>query len=281
MSDLHLEVGQHYDDLCIPCSASYLILARDIGRLCNYGPCLAFIRALCRQYDRVFLVLGNHEFFGVTRAEGFRLAESLEAEPVFDGRLTILNRTRVDINSHPDVTILGCTLNSMIDPEVRDIVRHKVKNFQRNQDWTVDDRNAEHARDVGWLREQILSLRKEKQCPKKRIVMITHHAPSVQGTSKASNIRNPWNSASATSLISNDEPSILSDVQWWVFGHTHYTIEFSVGNTKLIGNQRGYAISRNSDQNASKARDFRSIIWRLSISTQGNSIFDVQKVIRV
>ncbi|EFW18683.1 conserved hypothetical protein [Coccidioides posadasii str. Silveira] len=37
MSDLHLEVGQHYKTFIIPRAAPYLVLAGDIGCLRNYA----------------------------------------------------------------------------------------------------------------------------------------------------------------------------------------------------------------------------------------------------
>lgn len=70
MSDLHLEVGQQYADFDIPAEAPYLILAGDIGRLKDYQPYLEFLGRQCDHFVKVFLVLGNHEFFGTSQCRG-------------------------------------------------------------------------------------------------------------------------------------------------------------------------------------------------------------------
>ena len=148
LSDLHLELGQQYSNFHIPASAPYLILAGDIGKLCDYQLYLDFLQQQCKSFRQVFLVLGNHEFYGISRNEGLRLAASLEQESAVQGKLRVLNRTRADID---DVVILGCTLQSSISPGSRPIVERKVSDFKRIQQWTVDDHNAEHAEDVAWL----------------------------------------------------------------------------------------------------------------------------------
>ena len=51
-----------------------------------------------------------------------------------------MNRMRHDIDSR--VLVLGCTLQSNITPETRDLVRMKVQDFSNIEGWTVDDHNA-------------------------------------------------------------------------------------------------------------------------------------------
>ncbi|KAK7605630.1 hypothetical protein BKA81DRAFT_226280 [Phyllosticta paracitricarpa] len=68
VSDLHLEVGQQYSSFDIPASAPHLILAGD------YDAYLGFLRRQTEQFETVFLVLGNHEFYGITFGESIELA---------------------------------------------------------------------------------------------------------------------------------------------------------------------------------------------------------------
>jgi hypothetical protein len=129
MSDLHLEVGRQYHHhhapspsplpplslipsealsprpsssasacvFTIPRRAPYLILAGDVGRLADFDEYRAFVAAQCALFDAVFLVLGNHEFYGLSRAEGLRRADALQRDASMRGRLFVLNRTRVDL----------------------------------------------------------------------------------------------------------------------------------------------------------------------------------------
>lgn len=81
MSDLHLEVGQQYSNFEIMPRATNIILAGDIGRLADYEPFRGFLCSVCQKFGQVYLVLGNHEFFGVSRQEGLRLADKLQEDP--------------------------------------------------------------------------------------------------------------------------------------------------------------------------------------------------------
>lgn len=76
MSDLHLEVGQQYLTFDFDPRAPYLILAGDIGRLVDYESYLAFLRKQMARYERVFLVLGNHEFYGTSFEAGVARARA-------------------------------------------------------------------------------------------------------------------------------------------------------------------------------------------------------------
>jgi hypothetical protein len=74
------------------------------------------------------------------------------------GRLVVLERNRFDIPGE-NITLLGCTLHSHISQDSRDIVQSKIKDFSRILEWTVDDHNASHEKDLCWLRDEIQSIR--------------------------------------------------------------------------------------------------------------------------
>lgn len=262
LSDLHLEVNRQYGSFEIPACSSHLILAGDIGRLVDYNDCLEFLRRQTNQFERVFLVLGNHEFYNISYAEGLEKAKQLEKEPCLNGRLILLHQTRYDIpNSH--LTILGCTLWSKIPQEARDIVKWKISDFQKIQGWTVDDHNAAHDSDLSWLRQRVESIRQENSRTTKRLILVvTHHAPCVQKTSSPQHVQSPWSSAFATAILSQDD---WSGVNTWVFGHTHYTTEFKEGNIRVISNQRGYALpwrkAGSGKDNEKDKFNVRKLIW--------------------
>ena len=237
MSDLHLEVGQQYADFLIPAKAPYLILAGDIGRLKDYQPYLGFLIRQCNHFSKVFLVLGNHEFFGISHAEGLRLARRLQVEPGCIGKLHVMSRDRVDMESSSALTLLGCTLHSSIPSDAKALVQMKVNDFKHIEGWTVDDHNSEHQRDLEWLQREIQAIRSEKSQIKRSILVITHHAPTTKGTSRPSDLANPWNCAFSTDLLAH---KALADTQLWVLGHTHFSCDFKQGHTRVVSNQRGY-----------------------------------------
>ena len=147
----------------------------------------------------------------------------------------------------------------------------------------------EHVMDVEWLQEQIGLIRKEPNGDKRRIIAVTHHAPSTQQTSKPSDINNPWTSAFASDLIGLKDTPVLSEVQWWIFGHTHYSTHFTKDGVKVVSNQRGYSLPQITDHTAPTAirKSFGSdLITSISgglISRRGQnqSAFDGQKIINV
>ncbi|KAK2782265.1 hypothetical protein FQN52_000998 [Onygenales sp. PD_12] len=111
MSDLHLEVasGQQYANFHITPHATHLILAGNISQLADYEAFHDFLQLQCENFAQVYLVLRNHEFFGVSHLEGLHLAAMLQQEPGLSNKLIVMNQKWVDVQ---DITLLGCTLHS-------------------------------------------------------------------------------------------------------------------------------------------------------------------------
>ncbi|KAK7544375.1 Metallo-dependent phosphatase-like protein [Phyllosticta citribraziliensis] len=238
LSDLHLEVGQQYSSFDIPASAPHLILAGDIGRLKDYDPYLEFLRRQTEQFETVFLVLGNHEFYGITFGEGLELARQLEQEPCLQHRLVLLHQRAHRIPGS-SVTVLGCTLWSAIPDDARQAVAGAVSDFSKIQSWSIDQHNAAHGADVAWLKTQVESAASNDES----LLVVTHHAPCIQLTSSPRHVGNPWTSAFATDLLGAAESGKAWDaIRVWVFGHTHYSTNFKVNGTRVVSNQRGYVL---------------------------------------
>ncbi|KAL4992668.1 Metallo-dependent phosphatase-like protein [Aspergillus falconensis] len=259
VSDLHLEVNQQYSSFDIPVRAKHLILAGDIGRLVDYDSYRIFLERQISQFERVFLVLGNHEFYNDTFSAGLKKAQQLESDPAMNGRLVLLHRARYDIPG-TRVTILGCTLWSKIPDEAKDTVRLMIQDFRNIQDWTVDDHNATHDSDLAWLLGEINSSQtKHKAQSKKQILLVvTHHAPSTKGTSSPQYAKSPWSSAFGTDVLPRISKSV--GIKAWVFGHTHYTTEFKHGQVRVVSNQRGYVLSRSDTAGAKDGFDVEKVI---------------------
>lgn len=260
VSDLHMEVGQRYEDFFVPKAAPYLVLAGDVGRLQDKGY-LAFLTAQCTQFDRVFLVLGNHEFYGISQEDGSKIANSLEVEPQLHGKLSVLNRGRVDINRR--VSILGCTLYSEITEESELWVRMKVADFSHIKDWTVEKHNAEHKQDVEWLRQEIQDCTQDRH---RDLVIVTHHAPSFFKTADPKYKSNPWSAAFCTSLLESGAIKTwpgLHNIRRWIFGHTHWNTNFRKHSMIVSSNQLGYNIADHGCQKPQVLKFFSYFAPRL------------------
>lgn len=247
VSDLHLELCQQYDTFTVPATgAPYLVLAGDIGRLADYNLLLGFLSKLVDAYRRVFYVLGNHEFYTLSYEQAIEQARRLENEPVLKGKLMLLHKTRWDSDdASSPFTILGCTLWSRIAPEARDVVVGKVKDYKRIEGWSVDKHCSLHEDEAAWLRQQVAAIRQERvpDSQRRTVVIVTHHAPTMDGTSNPKHAANPWTSAFSTELILAPEAvqcGAWQGVSTWVFGHTHYTNSFECAGIRVVANQRGY-----------------------------------------
>ncbi|CAG9977324.1 unnamed protein product, partial [Clonostachys byssicola] len=215
LSDLHLEVGSQYATYRFPVAAPFLLLAGDIGRLIDYDSYLEFLAAQVSRFDKVFLILGNHEFYGLEHQAGIEEAQRLSKEPALQEKLVLLHKSRWD-DPDSSLTILGCTLWSSVPETAMEIVEYKISDFKKIQNWTVHDHNRVHADELGWLRDQVSQAKQNNRT----ILVATHHAPCIEGSSRPEHAQNPWTSAFASELLGDKS---WEGVKFWVFGHTHYT----------------------------------------------------------
>ncbi|KAK4248264.1 Metallo-dependent phosphatase-like protein [Corynascus novoguineensis] len=236
LSDLHLEVGQQYSTFSFPTSAPYLLLAGDIGRLIDYEAYRSFVVSQVSRYRKVFLVLGNHEFYGLNYESGLAEAQRLAKEPSLASRLVLLHRARWD-DPDSDLTVLGCTLWSAIPEAAYGIVEGKVNDFKKISQWTAARHSAVHEEETAWLRQQVSQVKADPA--RRRLLVATHHAPCIEGTSRPEHVANPWTPAFATDLVDQTE---WKSIRVWVFGHTHYSTQLSRNGIKVVSNQRGYVL---------------------------------------
>jgi len=227
LSDLHLEFGP----VKIPATeADVVVLAGDIhlGREgCQWARTQFHARP-------VIYVLGNHEFYRHSLPE---LTETLKRET--DGsQIHLLENSAVDINGY---TFLGCTLWTDFqlshDPETAMQVAegfmsdYNIIEFRsENRVLRARDTARLHGESVAWLRQALA------KCDRARTVVVTHHAPSPR-SEPLSQADSPLKSAFASNLDSLVE---ASGVPLWIHGHTHYNVDYVMGSTRVLTNQRGY-----------------------------------------
>lgn len=277
LSDLHFEIGQQYKEFHIPPKAPNLILAGDIGRLIDYDNYLKFLASQTSSFERVFLVLGNHEFYGMTFDAGIDKARQLEKEPSLGGRLVLLHQTRWD-DPASDITVLGCRLWSKIPEQSAGITAAKINDFKMIQGWTVDTHNGRFTSDLAWLERQLETLPESHTLAPaggatkstRAVLVVTHHAPCVEGTSHPKDSGNPWSAAFATDIL-NDRGRSTSGIKCWVFGHTHFTTEIVKQGVREVSNQRGYVLPGQQQQ----------VNLKKKAKSAGKHEFDVSRVIEL
>jgi len=227
LSDLHLEFGEYR----LPAAdADVVVLAGDID-LGRDGR--AWARANFPATPVVY-VLGNHEFYRHALPE---LTETLRRE--CDGsHIHILENHAVELHGW---TFLGCTLWSdfrlrgnrvgamrVAEQTMSDYV--VITHSGRNRPLCAVDTAELHDESVAWLEREL------RAHDPARTIVVTHHAPSGRSIPPFY-AGSPLNAAFASNLDSLVE---ISGVPLWIHGHTHFNVDYAIGRTRVLSNQRGY-----------------------------------------
>jgi len=160
----------------------------------------------------------------------------------------LIHRRRFDFEGE-NVSVVGCTLWSRIQEEAKEVVRLKVRDFGKIEGWSVEGHNKLFGVESEWLTSQIGGIRGEGKGDgngkERRVLVITHHAPCVEGTARPEQVGNTWSSAFASDLLREDGGGMWDGVKVWVFGHTHFSTEFERAGVRVLSNQRGYVLPGN------------------------------------
>jgi predicted phosphodiesterase len=225
LSDVHLEFGDYEPEQP---DVDAVILAGDIHVRRNA------VKWIKKHFpDRpVIYVAGNHEFYGSTVSGLFSdLKAATESS-----NIAVLENESIQIG---DFTFLGCTLWTDFqlwpNPQAAMLAAGKAMSdfnlIRSDKDWFQPEESVElHRESVRWLKDAL------GKCNPAKTVVVTHHAPSARSIPPyhAGSI---LNAAFASTL---DEFVHQSRVPLWIHGHTHHSVDYQIGKTRIFSNQRGY-----------------------------------------
>lgn len=209
LSDLHLEMTG--DTSSIPVLGDVLVVAGDLHRasvvveiLCN----------LARRWKHVVYVPGNHEYWGISIAEGDAMLQAPTPPNVH-----VLNRQSTVIEGR---RFVGCTLWSHPQSLKRCNDAYRIKGCTRDamREWNVECR-------------QFLS--KETAD-----VVVTHFMPVLLCDLVAVGHKSPYALDSEMDSYFGNAGIDLSRGKLWIFGHTHTRIDAEVRGARLVCNPVGY-----------------------------------------
>ncbi|MEM9848923.1 MAG: metallophosphoesterase [Bacteroidota bacterium] len=230
-SDLHLEFPANWRWLqahpIIP-KAEILLLAGDTYTLGNQMEKHAFFDWASASFEQVFLIPGNHEYYG-----GFDAKMGMEIEyeiPLRDNVHLLNNATRY----LGDTRIIFSTLWSKVVREVLAVYRgmtdFRLIRFD-GVPLSIDRYNElfEHA----WTYVKT-ALETEHQG---KTIVVTHHLPSDY-----CNLPKYRGSRLNEGFCTDLTNYILdSAADYWIYGHSHGNRNaFQIGETTLLTNQLGY-----------------------------------------
>lgn len=235
MSDLHLESCRGWD---LPAPGmrpqfDVLIVAGDLITRMERG--VAWLRE--RVTDRpVIYVSGNHEAYGTDwkiTIEKARVAATGSNICVIHNDTCVLG----------DVTFLGATLwtdfnlfgdrrRAMVyaGTVMNDYRRIRKRDYQdrlRPQDTLAANRET---------REFFADVVRTKTT--ERVCAISHHGPAPANAKLGTE-----NDLISSAYVNGECADLMRGVHTWIYGHTHETRDFTVGETRVVTNAKGYGPS--------------------------------------
>lgn len=223
LSDLHLEFDSRFD---IHKAGEILLLAGDIGNPWT-NAYKGFLKKASSLFDHVFVVAGNHEYYTSSIHKVDAHIDTLCAEL---GNVFFLQQKAVDIDDN--VRVIGATLWSNIDDDQRSDVACFLADYRCIKDWTIERNNNMHTKHLAFIKAEI----ERAKADYKKLVVLTHHAPSFVNTSSPMHSGGILSSAFATCLDDLFGDPIVA----WAYGHTHFSNKQVRKGMVLISNQRGY-----------------------------------------
>ncbi len=227
-SDLHLEFKKNKDWLqknpLIP-KGEILIIAGDTYHLDKNFAKLDFIQKVSQEFEKVYIVPGNHEYYG-----GYDVSNSLDTmcKQVKDN-VFIVNNYQAEIKG---VTFIFSTMWSRVEKNIFEI-EHGVTDFFKikfqEKQFTANHFNQIHEASFQFISKAVQSKGKK--------VVITHHLPTYDCMSKEFK-KSVFNEAFC---VEKKEFILKNEIDYWIFGHSHRDLgEVTIASTKIVSNQLGY-----------------------------------------
>lgn len=236
VSDLHLEFEQNrmwLEENPLEVTGDILLIAGDTAYLDvperghdTYSQ-YTFWDWASEHYKQVIVCFGNHDFYGyydlAIMPDGYckQIRHNVHA---YYNKVVSLG----------DIDIIVSTLWSFIEPFDAYQTEKGVSDFYRilynGHRLTADDFNAEHERCFDFIRKAV------KESKAKTKIVLTHHVPTQQCTAKEfqGSVINGAFTVELGNYIAD------SDIDYWIYGHSHRNIDAQIGKTKILSNQLGY-----------------------------------------
>lgn len=228
ISDLHLEFRPFSLRSLLSQHVDALFLAGDISTFTKRHIASEFLRECTAETKApVFLVLGNHDFYGGSLKE----VKNWWKENTPDG-VHLLNQNIIPLSiGDKTYKVMGTTLWTDVPSNANDILNdyHCINGI------SVDAVRNEFHSDRRWLESEL-----QKTSPEDNVIVMTHHLPSMKSIHpKYHSMPSCMNECFASNLDYVFEKS-QPQLKMWIHGHTHSPLDYLINNTRVVCNPRGY-----------------------------------------
>lgn len=243
MSDLHLE----FSPLEVPempeDKDTVLVLAGDVGVGKKKRTYVDFLLEMSKRFAYVVYVPGNHEFYKGNVDTTWTKMKLNMVEALYSQSLKNVKMLNGDVLKLGEYAFIGATLwtdynrknpMSMVLARQGLSDHYLIRKGEEYSTFKPEDAFALHCRHKNFIFGMLDILR-----DKYKTVVVTHHAPSFMSVDEKfhGNNLNP----SYASELGNEIADFGPDV--WIHGHMHDSKDYTIGNTRVLLNPRGYTIS--------------------------------------
>ena len=251
LSDVHLEISHahaSYDEFLVPhTDADVLVMAGDIGHLTKTIP---WLESVSQKHGKpVIYVPGNHEYYN---GDYDTLHKAIMSRS--NNGVVVLDEGVVDIGG---VRFIGATLwsdfssyGAEFSETIMSMAQVYINDFyqirrSRNKFKPTDSRFY-HLRAKKYLKAQL------QDCERDGIpaVVVTHFAPSRKS------VLPHFEADQLSAYWCNELPQLMGYAKLWCHGHTHHSVDYALGDTRIVTNPRGYAHGNGEGDNPGFRSDF-------------------------
>lgn len=239
VSDIHLELTEGWDLPDPLPEFDVMVIAGDLCPHMEKG--VAWLRDRIEDKDVVYIP-GNHESYGADIDVTVGKAKAAAR----DTRIHVLQNDTITIGGAGDVTFIGATLwtdfallsppdyaMAVADEFMNDYRRIRTVEYSRRL--RPSDTLARHVQSRSFIENELA-----KPADGRKRVVVTHHGVHSQAIRPG--MERDLLSSAYTSAMEKFVAQCGADL--WVYGHTHYFDDRTIGRTRVVSNGKGYGPSR-------------------------------------
>jgi len=230
LSDIHLE-GQELSELS---GGDVLLLAGDTCEVRNLPRYTSFIEEISEKFGKVYVVAGNHEFYGSDIFEARGIMKDIYRPWK---NIEVLDNESRELT--PSMRLWGGTFWANFNNEDHASMQ-ECKKGMNDFSMIRDGDGFFHPKDaVIEYKQAMISLEMDmKYFTQKEYLVMSHHAPSQKSIHEWFKPYQELNGGFCNHLdnfIWNNP-----QIKFWVHGHVHNSFDYKIANCRVMCNPRGY-----------------------------------------